>query len=130
MKSSDSDTIAKILLGVVSAKFGPGALGRIGTIAIAAFVVLAVLAIVFAFINVYLAGAIAVLDAMLAFWVTEKAFRYAERHPELAAMDGTQVSKLMTHQASMRQLDGLAPPPTYIEATIQNPMIAGREKGE
>jgi hypothetical protein len=126
---SDNDVISKVLLGVVSAKFGPGAIGRIGTFAIAVIVVLALLAIVFSFKNIYVAGAIAVLDVLFALYALHKVTGYAERHPELAAMDGAQISKLLTHQASMKPLEGVPPPPPYIEATVPNPMIATQEEG-
>lgn len=123
MKNSDHDILSKVLLGVVTAKFGPGALGRIGTIAIAAFVTMTVIAGLFAFINPMFSLVIMGAEALLAFYVVHRAFNYAELHPELSAMDGTQISKIMSQQGSMKPLEGIAPPPPYIEATVQNPLI-------
>lgn len=123
MSNDDLNPVAKVLLGVVSAKFGPGAIGRIGTIAISALVVLALMATIFAFINIYFAGTIVLITAALAFYFLERSFRYAEAHPELAAMDGAQISRVLTQQASMRQLEGLPPPPPHVEVTTQNPLV-------
>lgn len=122
------DDFAKVLLGVVSARFGPGAIGRIGTITISALVVFTLIAAIFAFINIYCSLAIVLLTMLLAFYSIDRAFRYAERHPEIAAMDGAQISKVLTQQASMKPLPGLAPPPEYATVPTQNPMIDMRSE--
>jgi phage-related holin len=125
--NDDLGPVAKVLMGVVSAKFGPGVIGRIGTIAIAGFVVMCLTAIVFAFIDRYIAFGCFLLMAALLFYVLHRAFNYAEKHPELSAMDGAQVTRLLTQQASQRPLDGLPPPPEFVVMTTENPMIEGRK---
>lgn len=130
MKHVDGDAVAKILLGVVSAKFGPGAIGRIGTIAKAALAVLALMAVVFAFVNVYLsAGTVAAVVVLSIYWI-HRSFKYADDHPELAAMDGAQIQRVLTQQASMRRLEGVPPPPPFVEEVIQNPFIEMHKEAE
>lgn len=127
MKNGDKDTLSQVLLGVISAKFGPGALGRIGTIAITAFVVLTLIAGIFTFSNPTYSLAIMAVVAALAFYVVHRAFDYAEKHPELSAMTGTEITKFRAQQASMRQLEGLSPPPPHVNETIRNPLLRSGE---
>lgn len=123
MKNDEFNPLSKILLGVMSAKFGPGVIGRIGTIAIAGMVVLTLLSGLFAIINIYISAAFGASAVVFAFYAVSKAFQYANRYPELSAMDGAQISRVLTQQGSMRMLEGLAPPPDHVVAATQNPVI-------
>lgn len=131
MAGMNGDQVAKILGGVMSAKFGPGAIGRIGTIAKAGLVVLGLTAIVFAFVNIWAALTVAFLIVFFGFYCVHRAFSYAEKHPEISAMDGAQVAKVIQQQGSMRQLEGVPPPPPVIVGeVVENPLIANhREEG-
>lgn len=120
---NDLSSIAKILIGVVTAKFGPGAIGRIGSIAIAGSVIVGLVAIVFAIIDIRYAVALPFFIILIIGYAIHRSFKYAEDHPELAAMDGAQISRLLTQQAAMRQIEGIPNPPEYVEATTQNPLI-------
>lgn len=107
----------------MSAKFGPGAIGRIGTIAMSAMVVLAVPIFVLAFFNAYIAGAGLLLIGGIAFYTVHHCFKYANAHPVVAAMDGAQIVKVLQQQASMKPLEGLPPPPSEVGQLIQNPLV-------
>jgi hypothetical protein len=116
----------KVLQDIVAARFGPGALGRIGTVARAAIAGLCVLGIVTAFINPYITAGCALLLFVIVLDFFRRAFKYADDHPEYAAMDGTQIQKHLASQG-MKALEGLPPIPDYIDVTVENPLIEERK---
>lgn len=111
----------------MSAKFGPGAIGRIGTIAMSAMVVLAVPIFVLAFSNPYIAGLGLLLICGIAIYTLHQCFKYANAHPVVAALDGAQMTRVLQQQASMRSLEGLPPPPSELRELVQNPLAEGQE---
>lgn len=118
----------KLLNGVLQARFGPGAIGRIGTIAKSGMVVIAVLALFFGYFDVRLGAAFAMLDVIFIFYCVHRAFNYAHVFPEASAMDGAQISRVLVQQGAMRPLEGLPTPPPYAQEVIQNPMISAQKE--
>ncbi|MFC7377688.1 hypothetical protein [Brevundimonas sp. GCM10030266] len=123
MNSTEPTGWAKLLSGVLHANFGPGAIGRIGTIAKAGMVVIALLAIAFGFRNIWVGAAFAALDIAFIFYCVHQSFGYAKAFPEAAAMDGAQISRVLIQQGAMRPLEGLSQPPPIVSEVIQNPLI-------
>ncbi|MNR96413.1 hypothetical protein D3C72_275680 [compost metagenome] len=126
----DSDALSRFLSGVMTVKFGPGAIGRIGTVALISVASMTLICFVIARMNVWAGLAAFGVLALFAFTFLIIAFVYAWRHPELSAMDGAQVSKVMLHQGAIRPLDGLQQPPPIVGEVIQNPLIEKLESGE
>ena len=127
MKGPDTDSLGKILQGVLSAKFGPGAIGRVGTIAMAAMVVLAVPILALAFVAPYVALVGLLLIGGIAIYTLSWCFRYAEMNPVVAALDGSQITKILHQQATMRPLEGIPPPPAIVDSLTQNPTLEDTE---
>lgn len=114
--------LSKILSGVLKASFGPGAIGRIGTVVIAMMVVLAVLAVLLAFVYpiAIIGVAVAVVGVVVTFMLL--AFSYATKFPEFAAMDGSQIARVMIQDLAQKPLPG-APPIELRAAPIENPLL-------
>lgn len=119
----DADALGRFLNGMLTVKFGPGPLGKIGTIVLVGVGAMLIMASIFAFINMWAGLAVTGVMAAFIFYFLHRAFNFADRHPELSAMDGAQVTRVMMQQGSMRPLEGLAPPPPIVGEVIQNPMI-------
>jgi hypothetical protein len=113
---------ARTLQGVVRATFGPGALGRLGTVAIAAMVLLCVLGLAFVVVrpDFALLMAAAILIVVVLFIV--RGFAYADRYPQFAAMDGAQITRVMTKDVGIKSLPG-APIIDLDAPLIENPEL-------
>lgn len=114
---------AKLLHGVLQARFGPGAIGRIGTIAKGGMVVIALLALFFGYFNLWIGAGFAALDVIFIFYCVHRAFNYAIAFPEASAMDGAQISRVLLQQGSMRTIEGIQQPPPIVDEIVQNPLI-------
>ncbi len=113
----------KVLQGIVKATFGPGALGRIGTVVLGAVVCLTLLGVMAGFIKplylMFIAGMI--FATVIAFLLM--AFRYAEIHPQFAAMDGAQMTKYLITSVATKNMPG-QPSIDFTELPIANPLQA------
>lgn len=130
MTSPEPGQWAKILNGVLHANFGPGAIGRIGTIARAGMVVMFLLAIAFGYKNIWVGAVFAVLDIAFIFYCIHQSFGYAKAFPEASAMDGAQISRVLIQQGSMKPLEGLTQPSPIIGEVIENPLVQKLEASE
>lgn len=129
MTNPDGGGWTRILSGVLQAKFGPGAIGRIGTIALAGMVVIAVLTMFFGYFNIWVGAGFAGFGIIFIFYCVHRAFNYAIAFPEASAMDGAQISRVLAQQGSMRRLEGVIQPPPFTTEVIKNPLL-DQEKGE
>ena len=92
-----SDSIVKIVGSSLGIKVGPGVLLVVGWVAVAAFVATGV-AVWALHESPGLAIAVAVLIIVAAFYVIERSFRYAEKHPIPALMGGAELLKVIEQQ--------------------------------
>lgn len=95
---------------VARMKFGPGTNGRIGTVVIALAIICGIVALPLAFREPPLALVALGMAIVLALSYLGAAYWYADRHPELSAMDSVHVAKVLIDGA-MR-----APPGSQIDA--------------
>ena len=123
MRESDTSSLAKVLQTVLAAKFGPGAIGRVGTIAMAAMVVISIPVLALVFFNPIAACVGLFLIAAIAIYTLQWCFRYAEQHPVASAMDGAQMTRVLTQRGAIKPIEGIPPPPDFDEDLIQNPLI-------
>lgn len=130
MTSHEPINWAKLLNGVLHATFGPGAIGRIGTIAMSGMGVMFLLALAFGFQNLWIGAGFGSSAVVFIFYCIHKAFSYAEEFPEAAAMDGAQISRVLIQQGAMKPLEGLTQPPPIIGEVIENPLIQNMEGSE
>lgn len=130
MNHDSGGALSRFLSGVMAIKFGPGAIGRIGTVALVGLASMTLICLTFSFINIWAGVAVFGVLALFVFTFMIIAFVYAWRHPELSAMDGAQVSKIMLQKGTIRPLDGLPQPTVIAGEVIQNPLITKVEGGE
>ena len=130
MTNAEPFNWAKILNGVLHATFGPGAIGRIGTIARSGMVVMLLLAVAFGYKNVWIGAGFGVSAIVFIFYCVHRAFNYAIAFPEASAMDGAQMTRVLIQQGAMKPLEGLQQPPPIVGELIQNPLIDTLEDGQ
>jgi hypothetical protein len=101
----------RVLEGLVKATFGPGALGRLGTVAMGAMAVVGAIGLALAFANptFALVAIAAVLGIVSLFLIL--GFSYATKYPQFAAMDGAQIVRALNQEGAMKRLPGLPPIP-------------------
>ena len=104
MQPPNLDSIGKFLGTLAKATFGPGALGRIGTVMIVTALAFSLPAIVLAYTQPLYAIAALVIVALLVGYFLHRAFNFADRNPGYAAMDGAQITRHMMRDVGMTQL--------------------------
>jgi hypothetical protein len=128
---ADQSYLSNLALGfgpVAGMKFGPGTNGRIGTVVLGTAIAFAIVAFAMAFKEPLAAVAILGIAALIVLIYLAAAYWYANRYPELSAMDSVHVAQVLTHEGAMR-----APPggpvdvahPSMIDVTpVPNPKLA------
>ena len=104
MEPPGIEVLGKVLEGVVKATFGPGTIGRIGTVMIAALVCLSAVILALAFTKPLYAIIALGGVALLLFYFLHRVFNFADRNPGYAAMDGAQITRHMMRDVGMKQI--------------------------
>jgi hypothetical protein len=121
--------VTKVLGGVVKASFGPGALGRLGTVFRTVVVCLTLIGLPLAYFQSNLVVLPLVGIILLAWDFLRRGFKYVDQHPAYAAMDGAQITKVLTQDSALKNLPGVIDLPFETVAT-ENPKALERRERE
>jgi hypothetical protein len=122
MGAADQFDFRRVLEGLTKTTFGPGAIGRIGTVIIAVCVCIVVLGLPLAFAYPWFALIALLVIGGVGFAFMIFGFHYADKHPQWAAMDGSQITKVMTHSPAVKRVGGM--PAIDLDAfPVPNPVL-------
>jgi hypothetical protein len=109
----------------VNIRHGPGAIGRIATVVLTAVVILGFIGVAVAIRSTgpWLLLVVVVAIVVLPVIFMLRAFQYADRYPQFAAMDGAQITRLLMQDGAMKQVAGV-PPIELAARPIENPALS------